>query len=256
MQKYTAVLAKPVAALSLVFATQGVAAEAITVSAAASLTDAMKKIAGKFEAANPGDTVQLNFGASGSLYQQIEKGAPVDVFASADENTMNRAEDAGLVQAGTRNTFVRNTLVLIQPVNAKNSVDSVEALHNDAVQRIAVGNPDSVPVGRYTKGALEAAGLWEALQGKVIPAQNVRQALDYVARGEVDAGFVYGTDAALMKDKVKVVYTVPVEKPVSYPIAVLKHGQGKAAAKRFVDLVLSAEGQAVLAGFGFEPAVK
>lgn len=254
MEKYSAVIARSVAALLLFFVAQGVSAETITVSAAASLTDAMKEIAARFEAAHPGDNVQLNFGASGSLYQQIEKGAPVDVFASADENTMNRAEDSDLVLKDTRKTFVKNTLVLIQPLDAKTSVDSVDALRDDAVQRVAVGNPDSVPVGRYTKAALEAAGHWEALQSKMILSQNVRQALDYVARAEVDAGFVYGTDAAIMKDKVKVVYTVPVEKPVSYPIAVLKHGQDKAAARRFVELVLSDEGQAVLAGYGFEPA--
>lgn len=254
MQKRLSLLAKAAAAMSLVLAAQGVSAETITVSAAASLTDAMKDIAAKFEAANPGDTVQLNFGASGSLYQQIEKGAPVDVFASADETTMNRAQKAGLVVTDSRKTFVKNTLVLIQPAAASCTVDSLVALRADGVQRIAVGNPQSVPVGRYTKGALEASGDWEALQSKFILAQNVRQALDYVARGEVDAGFVYGTDAALMKDKVKVSYTVPVEKPVSYPIAVLKHGQDKAAAQRFVDLVLSADGQAVLAGYGFEPA--
>lgn len=254
MKKRLTVPAKALAAVSLLFAAQGASAEIITVSAAASLTDAMKDIAAKFEAANPGDTVQLNFGASGALYQQIEKGAPVDVFASADENTMSRAEAAGLVVTDSRKSFVKNTLVLIQPANATATVGSLAALRADDVQRIAVGNPASVPVGRYTKGALEASSDWAALQSKLIMAQNVRQALDYVARGEVDAGFVYGTDAALMKDKVKVSYTVPVEKPVSYPIAVLKHGQDKAAAQRFVDLVLSADGQAVLAGYGFEPA--
>lgn len=253
MKKHVAVLAKLVTALSLMVAAQGVSAETITVSAAASLSDAFKEMAAKFEADNPGDTVQLNFAASGSLLQQIEKGAPVDVFASADEKTMDRAEKSDLVLTDTRKTFVRNTLVLIQPTAAENGLGSVEALREDAVQRVAIGNPDSVPVGRYTKRALEAAGHWDALQDKLILAQNVRQALDYVARGEVDAGFVYGTDAALMKDKVKVAYTVPVEQPVSYPIAVLRHGQDKAAAQRFVDLVLSSDGQAVLAGFGFDP---
>ncbi|NLC35251.1 MAG: molybdate ABC transporter substrate-binding protein [Alcaligenaceae bacterium] len=254
MKKHVAVLARSVAALSLVFTAHGASAETIIVSAAASLADAFKEIAAKFEAANPGDTVQMNFGASGSLLQQIEKGAPVDVFASADEATMNRAEASDLVVKDTRRTFVKNTLVLIQPAAADNALESLDALRADSVQRIAVGNPESVPVGRYTKRSLEAAGQWDALQGKMILAQNVRQVLDYVARGEVDAGFVYGTDAALMADKVKVSYTVPVEQPVSYPIAVLKHGQDKPASQRFVDLVLSEEGQAVLADFGFERA--
>lgn len=254
MKKQVFAFLKSLAALSLVFSTPPVAAETITVSAAASLTDAMKEIAARFEAANPGDTVQLNFGASGSLFQQIQKGAPVDVFASADENTMNRAEQSDLVVKESRKTFATNTLVLIQPASAATTFDSVEALLDASVERVAIGNPDSVPVGRYTKGALDAAGHWDALQGKAILAQNVRQALDYVARGEVDAGFVYGTDAALMKDKVKVAYTVPVEQPVSYPIAVMKHGHDKPVARRFVDLALSEDGQAVLSGFGFSPA--
>lgn len=242
------------AGLGLSLAALSAHAGTITVSAAASLTDAFKEIAAHFEIQNPGDKVQLNFGASGTLLQQIDKGAPVDVFASADEATMDKAAAAGLVVDGTRATFVRNTLVLIQPEAATVKLDSLEALQNPAVERIAVGNPDSVPVGRYTKAALQAAGQWEVLQPKVILTQNVRQSLDYVARAEVQAGFVYGSDAALFKDKVKISYTVPVEKPVTYPIAVIKSGGQADLAKRFVATVTSDYGQAVLARFGFEPA--
>lgn len=245
---------RPVAALSLALAASGAMAGTVTVSAAASLTDAFKEIAKEFEAKNPGDTVQLNFGASGTLLQQIDKGAPVDVFASADEKTMDKAQENSLVVDGTRQTFVKNTLVLIQPAAGKAKLDSLEALRGDAVQRIAVGNPDSVPVGRYTKASLEAAGQWEPLQPKVILTQNVRQSLDYVARGEVDAGFVYGSDAALMADKVKVAYTVPVKTPVTYPIAVIKNGGNQDGAKRFIGLVASSYGQDVLARYGFVPA--
>lgn len=247
------------AALSLaagLLAAQGVLADTITVSAAASLTDAFKEIAQHYEAHNPADKVDLNFGASGTLLQQIDKGAPVDVFASADQATMDKAAAAGVVVDGTRQTFVTNTLVLIQPIASTKALDSLDALKADGVQRIAVGNPDSVPVGRYTKGALEAAGQWEALLPKVIQTQNVRQSLDYVARGEVDAGFVYGSDAALMQDKVKISYTVPVQTPVSYPIAAIKHGGHEAAAKRFIAAVVSPEGQAILTRYGFEAAAK
>lgn len=250
--------ARPVTALSLAvalaFSAQGAVADTITVSAAASLTDAFREIAQAYEAQHPDDNVQLNFAASGTLLQQIDKGAPVDVFASADETTMDKAEAAGLVVDGTRQTFVKNTLVLIQPAGSATPLDSLDALKADGVQRIAVGNPDSVPVGRYTKAALEAAGQWEALLPKVIQTQNVRQSLDYVARGEVDAGFVYGSDAALMQDKVTVSYTVPVQTPVTYPIAVIKNGGQEAAARRFIEAVASPAGQAVLARYGFEPA--
>lgn len=241
---------------ALAVAAQGSWAETITVSAAASLKDAFTELAQKYEANNPQDKVQLNFGGSGALFQQIEKGAPVDVFASADEKTMDKAEQAKLVLEGTRQTFVTNTLVLIRPAKGQAQLDSLQALQDKAVARIAIGNPESVPVGRYTKAALEAAQQWDALQPKLILAQNVRQALDYVARAEVDAGFVYGTDAALMKDKVKVAYVVPVEKTVSYPIAVMKTGAQEAAAKRFVALVTSPIGQGVLKSYGFVPAVK
>ncbi|MDO4705626.1 molybdate ABC transporter substrate-binding protein [Allofranklinella schreckenbergeri] len=248
--------ARSLVVAALAVAAQGSWAETITVSAAASLKDAFTELAQKYEASNPQDKVQLNFGGSGALFQQIEKGAPVDVFASADEKTMDKAEQARLVVEGTRQTFVTNTLVLIQPAKGQAQLDSLQSLQDKAVARIAIGNPESVPVGRYTKAALEAARQWDALQPKLILAQNVRQALDYVARAEVDAGFVYGTDAALMKDKVKVAYVVPVEKTVSYPIAVMKTGAQEAAAKRFVALVTSPIGQGVLKSYGFVPAVK
>ncbi|WP_156454410.1 molybdate ABC transporter substrate-binding protein [Lampropedia cohaerens] len=242
------------AAVSLM-AAHSAQADTITVSAAASLTDAFKEIAQLYETQHPQDQVDLNFGASGTLYQQIDKGAPVDVFASADEATMDKAEAAGHVLEGTRQTFVKNTLVLIQPAGSAAALDSLQALQGEQVQRIAVGNPDSVPVGRYTKAALEAAGQWQSLLPKVIQTQNVRQSLDYVARGEVDAGFVYGSDAALMKDKVKVSFTVPVQTPVTYPIAVIQQGGHAEAAKRFIATVTSSQGQEILARYGFQPAV-
>ena len=244
-----------VAALLLSLAATGAMAGTVTVSAAASLTDAFKDIAKVYEAANPGDKVELNFGGSGTLFQQIDKGAPVDVFASADEKTMDKAAKGGLVVDGTRLTFVKNTLVLIQPSAGTAKLDSLDALRGDDVKHIAVGNPSSVPVGSYTQAALKAAGQWDALQPKVILTQNVRQSLDYVARAEVEAGFVYGSDAALMKDKVKVSYTVPVQTPVTYPIAVMKNGSNEAAARRFIETVTSREGQAILERYGFVPAV-
>lgn len=256
----TKVLRAPALALVLCLSISGVAAETITVSAAASLTDAFKEIAQTYASQHPDDTVQLNFASSGTLLQQIANGAPVDVFASADEHTMDKAEAANLVAPGSRLTFVKNTLVLIQPASASASasadagIASLAALRAANIERIAVGNPNSVPVGRYTKLALEAAGEWNALQGKIVQTQNVRQALDYVARGEVNAGFVYGSDAALMKNKVKIVYTVAMEKPVTYPIALIRQGSKKVAASRFLELVVSPTGQNILARYGFAPA--
>jgi len=231
----------------------GAAAQAadLTVSAAASLTNAFKDLAPRFEVANPGAKVLYNFGASGALLQQIHKGAPVDVFASADQETMDQAQGKGLVQAAQRRNFVSNTLVVIVPGAAANTPKAVADLAQAAYQRIAIGLTASVPVGRYTKGALEAAGHWAAIEPKMIGANNVRQVLDYVARAEVDAGFVYATDAALMSDKVRVALTVPTVAPILYPIAPLAASPNAALASRFVEFVQAAPAQAVLAKYGF-----
>jgi molybdenum ABC transporter molybdate-binding protein len=163
--------------------------------------------------------VLLNFGASGALLQQMAKGAPADVFASADMETMDQAAKQGLVANGERRNFARNSLVVIVPRDSRLAINRLQDLGQPAVQKVAIGNPASVPVGRYTQHALEAAKLWTGISAKAINTQNVRQSLDYVARGEVDAGFVYGTDAALMKDKVKVAFEVPLDVAISYPIA-------------------------------------
>jgi molybdate transport system substrate-binding protein len=236
---------------SVAFAGTAASAADLTVSAAASLTNAFKEIGTAFETAHPGNKVQFNFGASGALLQQIAKGAPVDVFASADEETMNQAEQQGLVKAGTRINFVSNSLVVIVPQDAATMPKALSDLNAPAIKRVAIGLPASVPVGRYTKAVLEKAQLWPAIEAKMIGAQSVRQALDYVARGEVEAGFVYSTDAALMADKVKVAFTVPTETPVVYPIAPLAESKNAGAAKAFVTYVASAPAQAVLAKYGF-----
>ncbi|WP_373991427.1 molybdate ABC transporter substrate-binding protein [Duganella sp. BuS-21] len=223
----------------------------ITVSAAASLTNAFKEIGAAYEKEHAGDKVLFNFAASDPLVQQIAKGAPVDVFASADQDAMDKADSLKLLAAGTRKNFASNSLVLIAPQGGKASLKSVAALAQPGVARIAIGNPASVPVGRYTKAALEQAKLWAAVEPKLILGASVRQCLDYVARGEVDAGFVYATDAAIVKDKVTVVATVPTETPVTYPIAVIAAGPQAASGRRFADYVQSSAGQAVLAKYGF-----
>ena len=231
----------------------GLAAQAadLTVSAASSLTNAMRDIAPLFQAAHPGTKVQLNFGASGALLQQIAKGAPADVFASADQETMNQAQAQGLIQAAQRRNFVSNALVVIVPSAAAKAPAALTDLAQPGYARIAIALPASVPVGRYTKGVLEAAKLWGAVEPKMIGANNVRQALDYVARAEVDAGFVYATDAALMADKVKVAFSVATAQPILYPVAPLTGAPNADAASRFVDFLVTPPAQAVLARYGF-----
>lgn len=223
----------------------------LTVSAAASLTNAFKDIAQIYEASHPGTKVQLNFGASGALLQQMAKGAPVDVFASADQETMDRAQKEGLVKAADRKDFVRNKLVLIVPKDAKIIPAKLDDLTQAGITRVAIANPASVPVGRYSQTALEAAKLWTAVQAKAINTQNVRQSLDYVARGEVDAGFVYATDAAIMKDKVKVAFEVPLDTVILYPVAKTATSAHAAEATSFINYLSTPAAQDILGKYGF-----
>lgn len=237
--------------LALGLATVTVSAQTLIISAAASLTNAFKEINTQFEKDNPGTTVEMTTGASGSLLQQIQQGAPADLFASADQATMDRAQSQNLIDPATRTDFVTNSLVLIVPAQPASKVDGVAALKQPDVTRIAIGKTDTVPVGRYTKQVLEASGDWETLSPKFIPSDNVRQVLDYVARGEVDAGFVYRTDAALMADKVKVVATPQGHAPITYPIAVIAASKQPAVAAQYIQHLSSEPARAVLERYGF-----
>lgn len=223
----------------------------ITVSAAASLSNAFKALSQAYQAANPGDKVLLNFAASDALVQQIAKGAPVDVFASADQDAMDKAGARQLLTAGTRSNFASNSLVLIVPSASTLPITTLADLRLPAVARITLGNPASVPVGRYAKQALDQAGLWAAVEAKLIFGTSVRQSLDYVARGEVDAGFVYATDALLMKDKVKVALQVPLASAVTYPIAAIRSAPNPSGAAKFLSFAQAPAGQAILAKYGF-----
>lgn len=237
-----------VLATSLPFAAS--AAE-LTVSAAASLTNAFKEIAPRFEAAHPGDTVRLNFAASGTLLQQIDQGAPVDVFASADQQTMDRGAQKQLIDPASRRDFVSNSLVLIEPAEGGKGLKALEDLQQPGVQRIAVGKTATVPVGRYTQTVLEHAKLWTPLQAKFVYADHVRQVLDYVSRGEADAGFVYRTDAALMADKVRVALTAQGHEPIRYPVAVVAASKQQPLAQAFIDFLATPESRQILDKYGF-----
>lgn len=222
----------------------------LTVSAAASLTDAFKEIGTRFDAAR-GGTTRFNFAASGVLLAQLSQGAPVDVFVSADQETVDRGVKERLLDPSTRRDFASNSLVLITPADGPAALTGVADLSGPGVRRIAVGKPASVPVGRYTRQALEAAGLWARIEPRIVYADSVRQALDYVARSEAEAGFVYRTDALLVRDKVRIVSTVDGHAPVTYPAAVVQDSRQPAAARAFVDYLLGPEAQAILARYGF-----
>ena len=241
------------ATLLAVFSLGSVAlhAQELVVSAAASLTNAFQAVGQAYEKAHPGTKVTFNFAASGPLLAQIQQGAPVDVFASADQETMDRAAKANLLAEGTRADFARNTLVLIVPASAAASPAKLSDLGDAAYKRISTGTPSSVPVGRYTMASVQEAGLTAALEPKWIYGESVRQVLNYVARAEVDAGFVYRTDALIEREKTRIALTVPTTTPVSYPIAQIASSKNAAGGKDFIAFVRSAPGQQILDGFGF-----
>ncbi|MFZ6696604.1 molybdate ABC transporter substrate-binding protein [Stenotrophomonas acidaminiphila] len=228
-----------------------VSAAELTVSAASSLTEGFREIAGAYAARHPDARVDLNFAASGVLLQQVARGAPVDVLAFADQATMDQAARRGLVDPSTRQVFARNALWVVVPPRAASPPASLAALAGPAVTRVTLGNPDSVPAGRYARQALQQAGLWPSLRPRLILAQNVRQSLDYVARGEVDAGFVYATDALAMPGRVRRAFEVPLPGGIHYPLAMVKGSRNADEARRFIAFVRSPAGQAILRRHGF-----
>jgi molybdate transport system substrate-binding protein len=239
---------------AFVFAIQASAAE-LTVSAAASLKEAFTAVKAAFEKQHPDTAVLLSFAGSNTCLRQIETGAPVDVFASADQETMNKAEAAKLILPATRRDFARNDLVLIVPSDSNIQkapfAEAVNGLVKDEVRRIAVGNPESVPAGRYAKAALTSCGKWEVLQHKYIFGQNVRQTLSYATQGEVDAALVYRTDALKGQDSVRIIAVAEGHNPILYPIAVCNTGKNAPAGEQFVMFVMSEQGQMILAQYGF-----
>jgi molybdate transport system substrate-binding protein len=230
-------------------------AQELTVSVAISMRDAVEELGRAFTAARPGVTLRYNLGSSGDLQKQIEAGAPIDLFVSAAQRQMDELERKGLIVAASRRVFARNVLTVVTPADSRLDIVKPADLLDPRVSRIVIGNPKTVPAGQYAEESLRALGLWERLQPRLVYAENVRQALEYVARGEVDVGFVYTTDAALRSAQVKQAFR-PAEdtyRPVVYPVAVVTGARQPALAQALLDLLVSREGQAVLGRFGFQP---
>jgi molybdate transport system substrate-binding protein len=244
-----------VALVAVVVAATGARAQELTLSVAISLKDATEELGRGFMAAHSGVTLRYNFGASGDLQKQIEAGAPVDVFLSAAQRQMDELEKQNLIVVATRRAFARNVLTVVKPADSRVDITKAADLAEARVGRIAIGNPKSVPAGQYTEESLRALGLWDRVQPKLVLAENVRQVLDYVARGEVDAGFVYTTDVATRAQGVKEAFRPPDDsyRPVIYPGVVVAASKQQALARAFLDLLDGAQGRAVLARFGFQP---
>jgi len=223
----------------------------LTVSAAVSLKESLQEIAGLYQRHQPQVSITYNFAGSGTLQRQIEQGAPVDVFASASPREMDALQAKGLVQVETRRNIAVNEVVLIVPQDSQ-AVSGFGDLTAPRVKRIALGEPASVPAGRYAKETLVSLGLWDQIRPKLVFAQDVRQVLDFVAAGNADAGMVYRSDTQIT-DRARVVAAAPESShsPIVYPAAVLKASRHPDQAKQFVEFLAGPEAQAALARHGF-----
>lgn len=223
----------------------------LTVSAAISLTNAMQEIKTIYQRRNPNVNITYNFASSGALQQQIEQGAPVDVFFSAAAKQMDALQQKNLLVPGTRKTLLTNRLVLITPRNAP-TLTSFRNLSGSQVNRIAIGEPRSVPAGQYAQELLTNLKLFNAIKSKLVYGNNVRQVLTYVEIGNVDAGIVYTTDAK-ESNSVRVGATAPsnLHSPIVYPVAALKDSRNVATARNFVQFLSSSQARAVFQKYGF-----
>jgi molybdate transport system substrate-binding protein len=228
-----------------------VRANEILVSAAASLSDVLKEIATGYHSKSK-HTVKFNFGPSSGLARQIEEGAPADLFFSADLPQMDTLDKNGRLERGTRKNLLSNQLVIIVPADSNLTISSSKDLVKAEVKRIALGEPTTVPVGVYTSKYLTDEGLWDKVKPKVIRVQDVRATLASVESGNVEAGFIYKTDAAGSR-KVKIVYEVPIDKgpKIIYPVAIVKESKRKDAARAFMDYVQSRAAKDAFKKYGF-----
>ncbi len=232
----------------------------LTVLAAASLTDSFKNIGQAFESANPGVKVAFSFAGSQSLRTQIQQGAKADVFASADSNNMDPLKANGLL-AGDAQIFARNLLTVIIPKSNPAGLKELKDLTKPGIKLVIADA--SVPVGNYTVHVLDqlsadpsyGADFKPKVLAQVVSKEtDVKAIVGKVSLGEADAGVVYTTDAQVAADKLSTI-AVPERFNViaSYPIAVLKTSANPSVAQRFVDFVLSNDGQAILKEYGFAP---
>ena len=230
-------------------------ADAVLVFGAASLTNVLDDLSGAFTEQTK-IPVKSSLAASSVLAKQIEAGAPADVFFSADLEWMDYLDRRQLLKPGSRHDVVGNRLVLIAPADSQVRVDLRQGVDLARVLgpqgKLSTGDPDSVPVGKYAKAALQKLGAWDAVEPRIVRAENVRAALAFVARGEAPLGIVYKTDA-LAERKVRIVAEFPRNSypPITYPIALTTHaGTG---AQQFVDFVRAPAAAEIFKKYGFEP---
>jgi len=223
----------------------------LLISAAASLKEALAEIKPLYQQSQTKVNISYNFGSSGALQQQIEQGAPADIFISAAKKQVDALEQKGLVVAGTRNIIAKNRLVLVVPKNVV-GITSFYNLKDSNVKKIAIGEPRSVPAGQYAQQVLEKLKIWSEIKSKLVFANNVRQVLASVESGNADAGLVYITDAKI-SNQVKVVVTADEKyhSAIIYPLVVIKRSKNVDAAKEFSQFLSSDKSKAVFKKYGF-----
>lgn len=221
----------------------------LTISAAASLKDAIAEIQQLYTQQQP-VTITNNFGASGSLQQQIEQGAPVDIFISAAATQMDALQQKELILTDTRKNILSNQVVLIAPKNS-NLVSNFKDLTSSRVQKIALGEPKSVPAGKYAQEVLTFYNIFNQIKPKIIYAKDVRQVLTYVETGNVDAGIIYITDAKVSDVKIVAIAPANSHSPVVYPVAVIKASKNINAAKKFGQFLSSKVASDMFNKYGF-----
>ncbi|WP_223257304.1 molybdate ABC transporter substrate-binding protein [Phormidesmis priestleyi] len=224
----------------------------LLVAAAASLQKALQEITPLYTQANSNQTINYNFAASGALQQQIEQGAPVDVFISAAEKQMKALQEKGSFASGTQRDLLTNQLVLITPKQAAVSLTDFQQLVKPEIKRISIGEPRSVPAGQYSTEVLKNLGILEQVQSKFVFGSNVKSVLTAVETGDVDAGIVYITDAK-SSDQITIAATADqkLHSPILYPIAVLKSSKSIDSSKRYAEFLQSDPAKAVFEKYGF-----
>lgn len=225
----------------------------LTVSAAASLQDALVELQKTYEKEHTDVNVQFNFGGSGALKQQIAQGAPVDVFFSAASEPFDALVQSGDIEKSKQVNLLANELVLITPKDTNNNIQSFKDL--TTAKKIALGTPESVPAGQYGRETLEALKLWTRIEDKIVYTKDVRQVLTYVESGNVDAGLVYETDART-SDKVQLVATAKSDthQPIIYPVGIIKDSKHPKEAQAFYDFLQSDEAMKTFEKYGFKGA--
>ena len=222
----------------------------LIVSAASSMKNVLEEISSLYLAENPQTKLTYNFGSSGSLQRQIEQGAPVDIFISAASREMNNLQKQSLLVAETRQDIVKNQMVLIVNSN-NNEIKDIADLAKIDDEKIAIGEPNSVPAGQYAKEILTHFNIWSQVRPQTVYAKDVRQVLNYVATNNIEAGIVYLSDTK--NAKVKIAATVPeqIHSSIVYPAAVVKNSNKPAAAKDFIKFLSTPKAQAVFQQYGF-----